>query len=336
MLYIRTDMNDIMATGHMMRCLSIADAAKRIGEDSTFLLSDYQAVELIEERGYHFIVLNTKWDCLEKELDILQELIQKYRIKKILVDSYQVTYQYLESLSRYVKIIYIDDLNLFVYPVDTLICYMNYWKKFNYETIYRQTKLLLGTKYTPVRECYKNCGKKNIRPKIEKLLLMSGGTDHFNLLEKILEKIQKEKYIRIDVICGRYYNHYELLRQRYKQCHNVFFYKAVKNIEHYMFQADMAISAGGTTLYELCACGTPTISYSFADNQKNNVFQFQDDGIIDYAGDIRESDVVEMIVSYLEKYYGRPDLRAERSEKMQGCVDGKGSERIARMLSGEE
>ena len=51
MLYIRTDMNDVIASGHVMRCLSVADAAKRGGEDTVFLLADNQAVPLLEKRG---------------------------------------------------------------------------------------------------------------------------------------------------------------------------------------------------------------------------------------------------------------------------------------------
>ena len=53
MLYIRTDMNSIIATGHVMRCLAIADAAKKAGKNTTFILADKQAIEVIHERGYH-------------------------------------------------------------------------------------------------------------------------------------------------------------------------------------------------------------------------------------------------------------------------------------------
>ena len=48
MLYIRTDMNHTIATGHVMRCLAIADAAKSIGEEVTFLLADRQAEEIVQ------------------------------------------------------------------------------------------------------------------------------------------------------------------------------------------------------------------------------------------------------------------------------------------------
>ena len=69
-----------------------------------------------------------------------------------------------------------------------------------------------------------------------------------------------------------------------------------------MKKADIAISAGGTTLYELCACGTPTISYSFADNQLDNVEQFQKDELIDYAGDVRKTNIFENVKKRLNQY----------------------------------
>ena len=72
-----------------------------------------------------------------------------------------------------------------------------------------------------------------------------------------------------------------------------------------MKKVDVAISAGGTTLYELCACGTPTISYSFADNQLNNVKQFDEDGIIPYAGDVRYEDISLSIRNNIKKMMNR-------------------------------
>lgn len=64
MLYIRADMNNVIATGHMMRCLSIADAATKFGESTTFILADEQAVELIRSadmRQLYFIPNGRTW-----------------------------------------------------------------------------------------------------------------------------------------------------------------------------------------------------------------------------------------------------------------------------------
>ena len=143
MLYIRTDMNAVIATGHVMRCLSIADAAKSQGEETTFILADEQAVEVIKQRGHRTIVLHTQWDDMDAELPKLVDVLKEEKVNRILIDSYQVTVTYLEALSSQVKTIYIDDRNAFVYPVDGLVCYANYWKKYAYPSCYKNTKLYM-------------------------------------------------------------------------------------------------------------------------------------------------------------------------------------------------
>lgn len=334
MLYIRTDMNDKIATGHMMRCLSIADAATKLGKSTTFILADEQAVEFIRERGHRTVVLHSQWDNMDAELDTLQKVIEEFGITTMLIDSYMVTQKYLSVLSKWVKTIYLDDLNAFFYPVHALICYAVYWKKFCYRQNYRQAELLLGLSYAPLRKVFCNCEKKIIKTEAENLLILSGGTDNFHILERILQKIEKKKYRSIVVICGNYFEEYERLCSQYRSDEQIHFHKAVKNIEEYMKQADMAVSAGGTTLYELCACGTPTVSYSFADNQRDNVREFQEEEIIDYAGDVRDTDIFENINQILNLYFHNPALREERSKRMQKLVDGKGAERIAEVLIG--
>lgn len=332
MLYIRVDMNDTIATGHVMRCMSIADAAKRLGEDTTFILADEQAVELIEQKKYHCIVLGTRWDDMESEIPILEKVIVKEKIDKIIIDSYQVTTKYLSWLTDKVKTIYIDDLNSQYYPVNAIVCYANYWKKFNYKEKYEKTKLLLGTEYVPLRKEFYECGKKHIKQQVENLLLLSGGTDKYDILDMLLQEIDCSKYQRIDVICGRYYSKYNLLENKYGIYKNIFLHKAVSDIWSYMKQADIAISAGGTTLYELCAIGTPTISYAFVDNQLDNVTQFFEDGTIDYAGDVRCQNVADNVRRYLENYFDNQKMRVIKSCKMQTFVDGKGAERIVKFL----
>lgn len=326
MLYIRTDMNDTIATGHIMRCLAIADCVKKCGENVTFVVADTNPVELISERGYKCIVLNTKWDDMESELEKLENTICENTIQKLLIDSYQVTKLYLEAVSKLVKTVYIDDVNAFSYPVDMLICYASYWKKFNYEQHYCGTKLLLGTKYTPVRDVFQNCKKKYIKDKIENILILSGGTDKYNVIRKLIERLPRGKYQCINVICGRYYEAYDALCEQYQDEKNVFIHKAVSDIEKYMADADVAITAGGTTLYELCALGTPAISFSFVDNQLENVLQFQADGVIDYAGDVRTDNVIEKILLLLGTF--SKEKRCRQSKNMQALVDGMGTKRI--------
>ena len=332
MIYIRADMNEQIATGHIMRCLSIADALTVAGEAVTFILADEQAVDLLKQRGYDAIVLHTEWNHMEEELLALSRIIEKNKIKKLLIDSYQVTQKYLSELSKLVKTIYIDDLNKFDYPVNAVICYANYYKKFSYKTNDRKTEYLLGTKYVPLKKNFWDCKPKNISAKAENILILTGGSDPYNISGQLLNAMNKDEFKSIDVICGRYNTNYDALTKMYGQYKNIKFHWAINNVEQYMQKADIAISAGGTTLYELCACGTPTISYAFADNQLDNVRQFKEDGLIDYAGDARTEDIAANINYYLNKYRNDFQLRKDRSERMQEMVDGKGAQRIAKIL----
>lgn len=332
MIYIRADMNEQIATGHIMRCLSIADALRGLGEPVRFILADEQAVSLLKQRGYDAIVLHTQWNCMEEELSVLSQVIRNEHIDKLLIDSYQVTQRYLAELSKLVTTFYIDDLNLFEYPVDAVICYANYWKKFQYKINDKRATYLLGMKYVPLKQAFWNCEAKIISEKADNLLILTGGSDPFNVTEQILDSIDTYQFQTIDVICGIYNTNYNKFVKKYENNKNIKFHQAVNNIEQYMKNADIAISAGGTTLYELCAIGTPAISFSFADNQLDNVRQFQEDGLIDYAGDARMDDIAGTINQYLTRYRNDFELRKEKSEKMQKMVDGKGAERIARAI----
>lgn len=332
MLYIRTDMNDKIATGHVMRCIAIADAVRAVGEDVTFLIADEYATVLLKQRGYDYVVLHSKWDAMESELKVLQKLIAERKIEKLLVDSYQVTERYLKILSTKVKVAYLDDLDKFAYPVSTIICYASYWRKLYQKRNYQEARLYQGLAYVPLRKEFKECKRKKIRDCIDNLVLFSGGTDRYDILNQLLSEIRRDIYKRIDVICGSYYVNYEGLCEKYKECRNIYIHKAVSNVKEYMENADFAVTAGGNTLYELCAVGTPAISYSLADNQLANVKQFQKDGIIEYVGDVRNDNVAENVSQCLEKYWKNRELREEKSKKMQSLVDGHGADRIAEIL----
>lgn len=330
-IYIRVDMNEVIATGHVMRCLSIADAAKEMGKETIFITADEKPLELLRKRGYEPMVLGTDWKNMEQELEILIPFIQQNNISKLLIDSYQATEEYLERLEKVTQIFYLDDVDAFEYPVSNVICYANYYSKLSYGKYKGDTKFYLGTFYMPIRKVFQNCEPKEIKENIENIMILSGGSDHYHMIEHIADLFKKHSDVQTNVICGAFYSDFEGLKEKFKGYANVRFYQNVSNLEEFMDKADLAISAGGTTLYELCAKGTPTISYSFADNQWHNVCQFDEDGLISYAGDVRKDDVYGNIYGLYEEYKN-PDLRKKLSRRMQDVMDGQGAARIAALL----
>lgn len=329
MLYIRADMNQQIATGHIMRCLSIADAARNLNEETVFIVADRQAVSLLESRGYAYIVLETEWNHLENELPKLESIISEYNIDKLLIDSYMVTEKYLQCVSQITYTIYIDDLNMFHYPVDSIISYANYADEFCYEKKYEQTELLLGTKFAPLKPEFSDCLPKRIRDKAEYLLIICGGTDNYHIILNVLNGIDMNLFKKVSIICGRYSQDYETIKEKYMHNSSIQIMRSVDGMKEFFEAADIVISAAGTTLYELCAVGTPTISYTLADNQIRNATRFQKDGIIDYAGDVRFGNYVKQIKVLLGKMREDKDYRKHKAVSMQKLIDGKGAKRIA-------
>ena len=330
-IYIRADMNEVIATGHIMRCLSIADAAKEMGKETVFIVADEKPIEILKKRGYEAIVLHTLWNNMEEELEVLIPILREKCVQKLLVDSYQVTPNYLQRLEEVAEVFYLDDLDAFEYPVSNVVCYANYYSKLSYDKYSKNVKFYLGTDYMPLRAVYQNCKSKQIGERIENIMILSGGSDNYHMIEGITDLFKDDDKLQLHIICGAFYPDFQGLKDKYVDYTNLHFYQNISNLDEFMEMVDLAISAGGTTLYELCAKGTPTISYSFADNQLRNVRQFEEDSLISYAGDVRFDAVYDNICQLYESYQDTT-LRKERSIKMQQVVDGKGAARIAELL----
>ena len=87
MIGIRVDANEKIAMGHLMRCLSIAKQLKTLKQDVLFIVSEEHSVQQVEEEGFRCICLYNSYREKNEELSRLLELIQQYRINKILIDS---------------------------------------------------------------------------------------------------------------------------------------------------------------------------------------------------------------------------------------------------------
>lgn len=339
MIYIRIDVNGQIGMGHAMRCLSIADALSSLGKDVTFVTADHSGEALLEERGYDMVCLNGRWDAPWQEQEELLKFIQENPAEYMIVDKYEVSENYLKELNKVIKVVYIDDLNQFIYPCDCLIAYANYYEKFEYPKHYKDTKLLLGTKYVPLRKEYSDQKEKKINSVGNKVVFLSGGTDNYGVTMAFVRELMQQKVLgsyHIRIICGAFHKDIEqLLKLTEDYEDNIEILINVKDMWKHMQWADMAVSAGGITLYELSACGTPFITYTIADNQVDNVRCFERENHIYYAGDMRKDSEKNMknLVCELKLLRNDRKRREEISKSLQRLVDGNGSMRIAEALS---
>lgn len=335
MIFVRADGNSSVGAGHLMRCLTIADALRERGEEVHFILADSGGQEPVLHRGYPCTVLETDYSRMEEELPKLEKLLLRYQPRFLLLDSYFVTEQYLRVLRGKVKLACMDDLFYLREPVELLVNYNLYSGELGYrEAFGADTRLLLGTSYVPLRKEFRTCGYE-VRQKAEQVLITTGGSDSHNLAGQILtELLRYERQISFHVVSGSMNPHLPVLRRMAGQYGNIHIHSNVQNMAELMQQCDAAVSAGGSTLYELGAVGVPTVCFSFAENQERLAESFGEKGLAVFAGSyLKEGDrLFGEIRRRLGEVLEGVELRKTLSRRSRSLVDGLGAERIAEAL----
>lgn len=350
MFYIRADANGIIGAGHIMRCIAVAVELRKSLEEVVFIVADQYGQRIVESYGFKTLCLHSKWDNLEMELGIILPLVKEKHVRGILVDSYYVTEYYLSNLHKYTRLAYMDDIDAFIYPVDLLVNYNIYAEKIDYFKRYNDaglgTEFLLGCSYVPLREEFCNIESKSISKifkqekagnKNIKILVTSGGADICNITGSLLEKLKDKGWFNktdFHVILGRFHQYKREIYEKWIDCPNVYLHENVKYMSEYMSMCDVAVTAGGSTVYELCACGLPSVMYTVADNQLSIAHEFDSRGLVSWCGDARYNiDIcIENIIYSLQTLIKDYELLKRKSEKLQILVDGHGSERIAKKL----
>ena len=368
-IYIRTDGNSKIATGHLVRCLCIAQALESLKKSVCFLVSDKDSFSLLKDLaesvfcGYKFsfdvkILETAKYDDLELEINELSNLLKSdvslltgqeaFQAKNfssdkpiLFVDSYFVTESYFSSLKPFAKIAYMDDLRAFDYPVDLVINYdvIPPAREQEYQLSYTNAGTsLLGAKYTPLRSQFQN-QKVSLRGQIKNILITTGGSDPYNFTPALSDYLLSLGLnIEIHVVVGRLFKNIETLEELSKQYSSLHLHYNVSDMAALMKQCDYAVSAAGTTLYELCALGILAISISMADNQIPMAETFADVDAISYAGDIRVETkkeinaILQRISDHLISLYEDSSKSQIQHHKMRQLINGNGAIKIAEVL----
>lgn len=337
MVFIRSDSNKEIATGHIMRCSAIAEAFVEEGREVCFIVADRFGEELVKKLGFPCLVLNSDFRDMEGEMDALRTVLEQGNAELLLVDSYYVTGKYLSDLSDMTKTAYIDDSTGNYLPCDIIINYDLDARRDQYMGYGSDTRFLLGGEYTPLRKQFRKQGEKIISDKVSGILILTGGSDHFHVVFSICNAlitcIDRFSGCIVNIVCGRYNDDYDRIIELTQPYQSLKVFKSIDEIDLFMKRADVCISAGGTTTKELAACGTPTITFSIADNQIENVKSLERTGLMKYIGDVRDEDFsYDRLVNELILLCDDKERRARESKLLQKTIDGMGAVRIAREL----
>ncbi|MBR1701064.1 MAG: UDP-2,4-diacetamido-2,4,6-trideoxy-beta-L-altropyranose hydrolase [Lachnospiraceae bacterium] len=349
MLIIRADGNARIGAGHLMRCLTIAhavharyaDKEKTNGETQVlFLCADEDSARMARDHGFQAGVLDTDYRQMESELSRDSAGICPWDKwitgtgHVILVDSYYVTERYLQALHAYGSVFLMDDLQAQPYPVDGVINYNVFADPDLYRRLYRgqSTKFFLGAQYAPLREQFQNT-EYSIRPAVQQVLLTTGGGDADNIAEQILRAVYAPD-IFFHVLVGRFSPHFSGWTERAEQTPNLQIHYDVKNMAELMCACDLAITAGGSTVYELAAVGIPFLCFSYAENQEALAESIGRTGSGGFAGAWhKDRDAcTEKIAMLFKQLCKSKELREEYSVCERRLTDGQGAGRLADIL----
>lgn len=336
MIGFRVDANENIATGHMMRCIAIAIECRRRGIDCIFILAENKETQRLIDYGFSYRILDSKWNDMEGEEERLIKLVKDLQLDRLVIDSYQATASYLACINDIVPVLYIDDMAKELYSVDAVLHYSQWSEDNAYQNKYSVTdvKLLVGMQYVPLREEFRKTDA--LEQRVDSIFITTGGTDTYNVTYKVLSELQGRPEFsdyKFEAIIGSLNRNKELLQELKKTDKRIELHQNVKNMDVFMRKCRFAVSAGGTTLYELCACGIPTVCFSFADNQQGFTYEMGEHHIMRYAGDAREHmNIGALIVDELIEFYVDKDKSNQYSNRMQNLIDGKGTQRIVDFL----
>ena len=353
---IRVDASMQIGTGHVMRCLTLADALKSIGVLCHFICREHlgNLIDQIRQRGFSVSALpNSPESIVNKEqlfnyggwlgVEWMVDAAQtKANISEIvdwlIVDHYAIDAgweQVLRASCRHLMVI--DDIANRPHLCDLLVD-QNYEDQDRYsEFVTNDCRLLLGASYALLRPEYAQYRAiKILRPHtdgINRALIFFGGADSLDLTGTALKafSINGLDHIELDVVVGANYLYHEQLSQLAALRGRTNIHKPRNHLADLMFVADLAIGAGGVTNWERMCLGLPTLVVTVAENQIPISKILDRLGVIQLLG--RSEDVSSSNISMALLSEIKSRKVSYQATKAMNLCDGLGVSRVINIMT---
>ena len=340
---IRADGSPFIGMGHVTRCLSLAVALRQMGHNVEFFSRFEPGLSRIREQGFAVQpVVGGLPDGADKEFEPAQDtesvcrLLAGGRYDGLVTDSYRLDADYFRQARRLVKAsFYIDDLNRFPVAVDAVINGNINAGELGYDAWPSEIQRWLGCQYNLLRPEFAALPQRETSSKVNNILIVAGGGDAGKLLvflaESLLKLSQTRQFV-LQLVAPALSVADDALTQLVKDYSTrIIIRREVTKMPLLMQQCDLAISAGGSTLYELCATGVPRMAVVLATNQQGIVDAMVRQGVVVSLGGASEltADTVVAAVDRLVRDWPERDRMAKLGRRL---VDGLGAWRVAHKM----
>ena len=358
----RVDSSTQIGSGHVMRCLTLADGLKAMGAQCSFVCRDHagNVGDLIIDRGHHVSLLPepvvtdcgvltsgfqdyAKWIGAAWQEDAVQtkQIADDFSSDWVVVDHYGLDARWEDTVSAgNAQILVIDDLNNRHHSCALLLDQnvIGNSASDSYRKLTPQScELLLGPQFALLKPEYAQFS--NALPAragtVNRVLVFVGGSDPFHLTEQYLRVLSKPcfKDLFVDVVVGANHPNPNFVARLAEERGRVGLYSGLPTLAGLMARADFMLGAGGSTNWERFCLGVPAIVVGVAQNQIEINTQLDRLGLISFLGPAEEV-TDEIVERELAAQLKDSVALANQSKKMQRLVDGLGTARVADKIIG--
>jgi UDP-2,4-diacetamido-2,4,6-trideoxy-beta-L-altropyranose hydrolase len=339
-LLIRADANTGMGTGHVMRCLALAQAWQAAGDQVTF-------VTACDSPGLRQWLIDNNCEVVAlsgghpdpDDWALTSGVLARYPTAWVVLDGYHFEPAYqLKVKAAGHPLLMVDDIAHMDYYHADLLLNQNINAA---DLTYRHntdTRLLLGPHYALLRrEFWQWRGwRRDIPAVARKVLVTLGGSDPDNQTHKVIQALNQVglEGLEATVVVGASNPHWDMLQTVAQGSPvTIKLVRNVTNMPELMAWADVAIAAGGSTCWELAMLGLPSLLIILAENQAGIARTLQIQNIAVNLGWFKTLTVSDVAIQ-LAALLASVELRQASCRRGQELVDGKGGLRLVYALGG--
>jgi UDP-2,4-diacetamido-2,4,6-trideoxy-beta-L-altropyranose hydrolase len=337
-LLIRADASTSIGTGHIMRSIALAQSWMDRGGRVVFAcielpvtLASYLEREKIEIRRPQSRTIGSVEDAGET-----MQIAGEFAAAAIVLDGYSFGLEFQNIVARTYPILLLDDYGHS--PAYNAAWILNQNISAAPE-LYRSRpsscELLLGTEYALLRREFRLSPRTlpEISPAARRILVTLGGSDPQNMTQEVIEalRVLRDDSLEIRIVIGGANPRLAALRESAASIGpSIQIFENVSNMIELMEWADLAVTAGGSTTWELAFCGLPMILLVTAENQRAIAMEMGRRGLAQTLLDTRLT--ASEIASELQRLIADSTERERLSKAVRTWVDGQGADRVCERI----
>lgn len=340
-LCIRADAHAKIGIGHVMRCLALAQAWQESGGKVAFLcrpLAPSLSQRLLDE-GFALEPIQGE-AAAPADVDEAIAACRRHQARWLCIDGYQFTAHYRSQIAvAGIKLLVIDDLaDSDLSQANAILNQNAYATAEMYAVKAPGTKLLMGARYVLLRREFLKWrdAARPIPPHAKSVLLTMGGSDPGNATHTVMTLLRQMggSRLKVTILIGSANPHVESLQAllpALQASHEVELLVNPPNVPELVSRADIAITAAGSSAWELACLGVPMMVLETASNQRLVAGWLKEKGVARVFGPLTLDDGSRFMQEFRELVKDAA-LRQHLSERGKALIDGQGAHRVVAAL----